>query len=291
MRSNVHFIINPISGTGRQRTIEKLLKKYPQENFKIHYTRKKSHAFEIAKELSENETCTVVAVGGDGTVNEIGKALIETPCALGVIPCGSGNGLARSLGIPLNLEKAVKLVFYGNEKKIDSGIINHFPFIGVAGIGFDAHVAWEFSTSVKRGFKTYINVVRKQIGTYKPVTYQIEVDGKKVETNAMLITIANSSQWGNGAIIAPGALLDDGLLQVAVLKPFPLLKAPYLTYLLFAGKLRDSEFINFYPGKEVRITSDSFCDDIRLHVDGEAVSCTQEINIKINPLSLNIITL
>jgi YegS/Rv2252/BmrU family lipid kinase len=291
MENKVHFIVNPVSGNGKRERVIQILKNYPQSSYAIHKTSRADHAFEIARELAKEKDCVITAVGGDGTVNEVGKALVHTGSSMAIVPCGSGNGLARSLKIPLNLEKAVALCFKGTVQKIDTGLINEKRFLGVAGIGFDAHVAWEFSTHVKRGLRSYIEIIRREIKAYSSFECTIEVDGKQIIEQAFLITAANSSQYGNGAIISPLADMHDGLIDITLIKPFSLLQVPRLGINLFTGRLQRSKHVYFTKGKLIKISSNVSEHMIRVHVDGEPVMCERSVIIQADPLSLNVITL
>ncbi len=183
-----------------------------------------SHARQIAKE-AVNKFHLVVAVGGDGTVNEVASAIVGSDAIFGIVPYGSGNGLSRFLGISMNAEKAIKNLGSGNIEIIDSARLNGQPFFNMAGMGFDAHISEVFSHGKKRGFLTYIKSSFEEIYKYKPQLYHLEIDGKTYEREAFMLSFANSSQYGNNAHISPHASVQDGLLDVCVIKQFPVMAA------------------------------------------------------------------
>lgn len=288
MIQKVLFIINPISGIGKQKTVEKLIDKCIDKtkfNIKIAYTNRPKHATEIARNAAAEVTDIVVAVGGDGSVNEVSEALVNTNTILGIIPAGSGNGLARHLNIPLNIEKAITTINSGRTYKIDTLEVNRHFCVGIAGLGLEAHISHIFAGYKKRGFKGYLKIFAKEIGNYKSCKYKLIIDGNTFEKEAMLISIANSSQYGNHAFIAPLADITDGLADVCILKPFPKILLPYLGYQLFNKKIHNSRYFEIIKGKNIEISQPV---DIA-HIDGEPIVPGKNIHIKINPLSLKVL--
>ncbi len=288
MKKNIFFIINPISGVGRQKTIEKLIDTSLNKNLftpEIKYTEAPKHAIELSKQAA-NKYDVVVAVGGDGSINEVSRGLINTNTALAILPTGSGNGLARYLKIPLNLKKAVQIINNFNIKEIDTVNINEQKFVSIAGIGFDAHISYKFADYGKRGFVSYVKLVINEFRKYKAQKYHLTIDGNQYEKNAFLISFANSSQFGNNANISPKAKIDDGLIDICFLKKFPVVAAPCLGFRLFNKTIDKSKYIEIIQGKEIKIT---YPQPLIAHIDGEPVEFQNELNIKINPLSLKII--
>ena len=221
-RTSVLFIVNPISGTTDKKRIVALIPKYlSDERFDVHvaYTDHRGHAAELASEAVADGTDVVVAVGGDGTVNEVARSLVHSRTALGIIPCGSGNGLARHLYIPMNPEGAMQVLADCQIKSLDYGIINGTPFFCTCGVGFDAFVSSKFAQSGRRGLLTYIENTLKEGLKYQPDTYEMEIDGEKKQFKAFLIACANASQYGNNVYIAPHASMSDGLMDVTVMEP------------------------------------------------------------------------
>lgn len=288
MRKKILFIVNPISGVGRQKVIEKLIDKKLDKtiyDFELAYTKASKHAIELSADGAKRNFDVVVAVGGDGSVNEIGRSLIGTKTAMAILPTGSGNGLARHLKIPMNLEKAMERINKGNTIAIDTVKINNEHYIGMAGVGFDAHMGWEFAQFGKRGFSSYIKVFLREYPKYKCQDYELTLDGKKINRKALLISFANGSQYGNNAAIAPQADLTDGLIDVCILKEFNLLYAPGLARKLFNNKMHTSKFLEITRAKEITVNQNSEI----AHIDGEPMLLGKEIKLKVVPLSLKIV--
>jgi len=229
----------------------------------------------------------VVAVGGDGTVNEIASAIVGTGTQLGIIPFGSGNGLARFLGIPMDTVKAIKTLTTGRVEAIDSATLNGRPFFNMAGMGFDAHIAEVFSHDKKRGFITYIKSAFEEIRKYKPELYRVEIDGKMMEREAFMLSFANSSQYGNNAHISPDASVQDGLIDVCVIKQFPFWRLIEMGIRMMTKTTNKSSYLEIFRGKHVnvkRIASGP------VHLDGEPHTEGAEMIIDVIPASLQVIT-
>ncbi|RLD61836.1 MAG: diacylglycerol kinase family lipid kinase [Bacteroidetes bacterium] len=284
----IFFIINPVSGVGKQKIVEKNIDKYLDKKkfaYEIKYTEKAKHAIKISSEAA-GKFDIVTAVGGDGSVNEVCKGLINSSSALAIIPTGSGNGLARYLNIPLKIDKAIKLINQTYIKKIDTAEINNEKFVNVAGIGFDAHVSHIFANYGKRGPLPYVKIAAEEFPNYRAQKYRILIDDKLIYRKAFLISFANSSQFGNNAYISPEAKIDDGLIDVCIFKNFPIVESPRLAVMLFDKRLDKSKYMEIIKGKEITITHEN---SIIAHIDGEPVSFGKEIKVKINPQSLNVI--
>ena len=283
------FIINPKSGTDRKIYIRQSIgrhidtKKY---DYKIRYTEYAGHAEVIAREAATAGIDIVVAVGGDGTVNEVARALIHTNTALGIIPCGSGNGLARHLQLPIDPEGAIKMINAGIIKSLDYGTMNGLPFFCTCGMGFDAFVSMKFAHSGKRGLISYIENTLRETLTYKPDTYTLRFDDTEVQQRAFVIACANASQYGNNAFIAPAASMSDGLMDITVLEPFPPIEAPQLALQLFNGTLTTNSRVKTFKAKKVRITRNG---NDPVHVDGDPLTTAQEIEVEIHPQGINMV--
>lgn len=287
-KKKVCFIVNPISGIGRQKVIEKLIDEHLDRtifDYEIAYTKAAKHAIELSKEAASRNIDIVVAVGGDGSVNETAKGLVGSNTAMAIIPTGSGNGLARHLNIPLNLKKAMKLINNGKETRIDSIQLNNETFVNVAGIGFDAHIGWQFAKYGKRGFSSYIKVIMREFPKYKAQDFEIIIEGKSIIKNAYLISFANGSQWGNNAHIAPNADIRDGILDIAILKDFKIFSALSIGYKLLKKTLHESAHLEILKAKEVIVKQKGNI----AHIDGEPLEVGNELKIKVNPLSLKVI--
>lgn len=274
------FVINPKSGVGKQKKVELLIDKYLDKNVflsEIVYTQYAGHAKEIC-EIRKNEFEIICLVGGDGTINEGASSLINSNTALAIIPTGSGNGLARHLKISLKPEYAIKQLNNLNFKLIDACKINEQYFFNVAGIGFDGLIAHKFANFGKRGFSSYLKIVLKEFSRYKDQEYNLKIDGKAIISKAFMISLANSSQFGNNVIIAPKAFIDDGLLNVIVLRKFPILVAPLLALRLFTKSIHKSSFVTNYSCKKLEINCS---EKILSHIDGEPSKIDFPVNIEV----------
>lgn len=291
MKKKLLYIINPISGVGAKMNIYHVIKKYTNNHlfdFDIINTKYEGHGFELANTAVNKAYDVVVAVGGDGTVNEIAKALVNSNLVLGIIPKGSGNGLARFLKIPLSPVKAVKTINLLNHDLIDSVLINNLFYINIAGIGFDAHIAHLFAQNDKRGFKSYAKLVLKEFREYTGHDYEIILDNKKfVLSNIFMLSFANATQFGNNAYIAPMAKANDGLIDVCVLKKFPDFRWLEILFKLYTRQLLKSKYYEIYKAKKIELISK---DELIGHLDGEPVNFGKKIQIDILPKSLKIIT-
>ncbi len=281
------FLLNPIAGVGERRNflqmIESACRKKDVE-CKILFTRSPGDARKIIwKRLEKFDI--FVAVGGDGTMNEVGSALAGTGAAMGLIPAGSGNAMGRELGISMKPEKALNQLLNGHVIQIDTGLVNGRRFMNVCGLGFDDHVARCFAKSINRGKLPYIKAVMKEFFSYDAEIYDIECDGIETTHEAFVVTLANTSQYGNNAFIAPGASISDGVLNFCVIKPFGFFTALVLGIRLFGKTLDHSRLYSTFNTKRVTIRG----KNLNFHVDGEPVTNTEPLEITIDPLSLNIV--
>jgi diacylglycerol kinase family enzyme len=185
----------------------------------------------------------------------------------------------------MNHKKAIGRINNYNIKRIDTGIINNDVFISTTGMGFDAFIAWKFALFGPRGLFSYVWLIFQEYFRYKPKEYKIEVNGEVIETKAFVVICGNSNQWGNNAIIAPSAEIDDGILDLAVCKPFPFYAVFVMASLLFAGSVEESPYMTIYRSSEMKITQTT----VLAHVDGEPVRLGRELNISVNPKSLNVL--
>lgn len=288
MKKRILFIINPISGTGKFQSVVRLINEHIQPDlldYKIVFTKAPKHATELSRGAVNENYDMVVAVGGDGTVLEVGKGLVGTNTALGILARGSGNGFARNLKIPMEMEKALDVIAGCKTRKVDTVFINDEKYLGVAGVGFDALVAWEFSHYGKRGLQSYIKIVVREIAKYQPQVYDLIIDGKEYKRKAFFITFANSSHFGGNAVIAPNALINDGIIDVCLIDMFPLNKLPILAYMLFTNTLDQSRYVEFIRGKEIIVKQNE--DYVQL--DGDPYLLGKHLHLKINPMSLNVV--
>lgn len=286
----IAFIINPISGTKKKDKLPRLI----QDNIDtsefeccIHFTEYKGHGREMAQRFSNEGYYAVVAVGGDGTVNEVAGGLIGTQTALGIIPVGSGNGLARHLHISMQPEKAIRMLNHSEIIQADYGIENGKPFFCTCGTGFDAFISSEFAKAGKRGLLTYIERMITGYFGYKSEHYQLVGNGIDIKTKAFVITFANASQWGNNAYIAPHASIQDGKMDIAILSNFPLIVAPSLALQLFTKTIDKDMFMNTLKTDKIKLIREH---EGVFHYDGEPVNEPAEIEIEIIRDGLNILT-
>jgi len=290
-RKKIVFIINPISGVGKKNTIPPLIEKHLDHTsfeYEIKYTEYRGHGRELAHALKDAVN-VIVAVGGDGSVNEIGSALIGSKCALAIIPCGSGNGLARHAQIPLKFSQAIQRINQFEVQKIDTGKVNDHYFLGTCGFGFDAHVAQKFDEHPKRGFITYIKLVLREFKKYQPSTFDIHVNGQAFQKTAFMCSVANSSEFGNGFTISPLSDLQDGKFELIFLKDFPWHRAPGLARRIFNRTVHRSklfESVVFENGAELKLAGS---ESTSLHVDGEPAGSSNIFQIQILPQSLNLL--
>ena len=289
-KQHITFVVNPISGTQEKEQILNLIDEkidIDKYTFQVEFTQYAGHAEEIASQCAEEGHFAVIAIGGDGTVNEIARALVHTDTALGIIPCGSGNGLARHLQISMTPKKAIDVINEGLIEKIDYGLINDQKFFCTCGVGFDAFVSLKFAEAGKRGLTTYVEQSLNASLNYKPETYEVAIDGNETEIyKAFLIACGNAAQYGNNAYIAPKATLTDGLLDVTVLNPFIPLEVPSLALQLFTKTIDQNSHIKTFRCKSIHIHREQ---PGVVHFDGDPFEMGEDLDVSIVHLGLNMI--
>lgn len=288
-KKKLTFIINPISGVFSKDRVVSAIETYLDKNkfdYSIEFTEGPGHALEICDRKISEGAEIIVAVGGDGSVNEIARKLTDKNVQLGIIPAGSGNGLAHHLNIPFSYRKAIEVINRGKSLKIDTGSINDVFFISIAGIGFDGIVAREYARYKRRGFLTYLKVVTEEYVNYRPRRYTIEVNGEVLKRKALFISFANSDQFGYGASIAPTASVDDGLLDVIIMKKPMVIELPILASLLYWKKIDLSRQFEIIKARELVVKTRR---KRWVNIDGEPVKMKKKLLVKVHPLSLNII--
>lgn len=288
LRKNIYVVINPVSGTKSKKDIPLYFSKLDttKYNVELFTTERPGHATEIATEAVNKKIDYVIAVGGDGTINEIAKALIGSETTLGIIPVGSGNGLARSLHIPMNKEKSLDIIKEGYIRRIDYGVANDHIFLCTCGVGFDAQVSEKALNQKNRGKLMY---TKNMIGTFqefKPEKYKIITPTYTFEEEAFVITCANATQYGNNAYIAPRASMEDGLMNVAILKPLSAMDVPKIAIQMFSQNIGNSRKLIEIITPEVTIVREK---EGVMHMDGNAMYTGKEINIKIVNHGLNVL--
>lgn len=288
-KKNIVFIMNPISGTVKKAGIPGLVEKYLDKDkfsYTIQCTQYAGHATKIAEKAKDEHADIVVAIGGDGTINEVGRALIQSDTAMGIIPCGSGNGLARHLMLPMDTKKAIKVINEGEIHKLDYGLIDGHPFFCTCGMGFDAYISMKFAQAGKRGPVTYLENILKEGVKYEPEKYCVKSEEYNTEQRAFLISCANASQYGNNAYIAPQASMSDGLLDVIIMDPFDMLDAPQISIDMFNKTLNKNTKIKTFKSKHLDIQREK---PGYIHYDGDPIMAPANITIHVVSKGINII--
>ena len=283
-------IINPISGIGAKNKIPHVIASHCRDRrilLEIVFTQYAGHAIELTQKAMKAHTDCVIAVGGDGTVNEVARNLLHSDVVLGIIPRGSGNGLARELRIPMDVRSAVKVIFSNHSSIIDACRANDHIFFCTCGVGFDAAVSKEFAKEKRRGSLTYLKDIVESYLNYKPEKYELHVNDSTINEEAFLITCANASQYGNNAFIAPGADICDGQLDVTILSTFNPLDIGPLTIQLFTKTIDKNSKIKTFRAKEARIVRQQAGI---MHIDGDPVMVGKEIELSVIGSALHVFT-
>ena len=291
MKRKIVFILNPHSGTDNKVKMPKLIEEYINHeafDYEIVFTEYAGHAADIAKDCASRGIDIVVAVGGDGTINEVARSIVHTNTSLGIIPCGSGNGLARHLCIPLDPRKAISIINKACIESLDYGVINDLPFFCTCGMGFDAFISLKFAGAGKRGPMTYIENVLKEGLKYKPETYEVEIEDEKEpkKYNAFLIACANASQYGNNAYIAPKATMTDGLMDVIIMEPFTAFDAPQISIDIINKTLDKNSKIKTLRAKRIHIHRSQ---PGAIHYDGDPIMTGKDVDVHIEERGIRII--
>jgi diacylglycerol kinase (ATP) len=281
----VLFIVNKYSGPGYLPAVEGKILEACQNNrvaYHIEFTEGPGHATILSGQAVANGFTTVVAVGGDGTVNEVAQGVIHTKASLGIIPTGSGNGLARHLKIPIAPVQALKTLFSSQVIAMDSFQMNGKLSLNVSGIGFDGHVANLFGTDKKRGLQAYTRLTFNEFRQFKEFDAELRVGGTILKKKAFVIAIANSSQYGNNARIAPAASVCDELLHISILKKMPPYRLDFI-YSFFAGTINESAYCEILEARDLTIRLSA---PVPYHIDGEASGTAAEFQIEMMPGSI-----
>jgi len=269
--------MNPISGAVKKSGIPQLIDQYLDKDkfeYNIRYTEYAGHAKEIARTAADEGIDVVVAVGGDGTINEVGCSLVHTQTAMSIIPCGSGNGLARHLSIPINIKQSIEILNDYQVHDLDYCTINEHPFFCTCGMGFDAFISQKFAMSNRRGPLKYIEEVLLEGLRYQPEVYNIEDEDGLHRYQAYLVTCANASQYGNNAYIAPQASMSDGLLDIIIMEPFSIMDAAQVSFDLMNKTLSNSSKVKTFKAKQVTIHRRK---EGPVHFDGDPMIMGKEI--------------
>lgn len=288
MVRKILFIVNPNAGKKVSgQIIDTIRREFPENlYYQIAIWKDKDHFEEITEQLKTQGYTDAVAVGGDGTVNHVAKTILGTGIALGIVPIGSGNGLARSLGLSMNIETVIGQIAAGKTALIDSGAVNGRPFFCTSGVGFDAHIGNLFASSVKRGLQSYIRITVSELFRYRAKTYTLRFNGTEIRRKAFLITVANAGQYGNDFYIAPLADMQDGQFHVVILRPFNPLHLPVMMTKILTRRAHLSTRIETFVTNRLSISRDG-ADTI--HYDGEPAMESLQLNYEMHPASLKVL--
>jgi diacylglycerol kinase family enzyme len=289
MKKKIRFIINPISGGVKKAKVPQMIEEHLDHSlfdYDIAITQYKKHAKSIAAESALEGIDIVCAVGGDGSVHEVGTALIGTKCHLAIIPTGSGNGLARHLKIPLKTPLAIQNINQLNSLSMDTGLANDKPFLGVGGYGFDAFIAKRFDEYHIRGFWGYTQLIYEEYFSYNPRKMKIEINGEIIKGHCLLCSVANSSEFGNGFCISPKSTVVDGKMELVLLSKFSWFRTIGVLSRFFMKRIEGSKYIQIKPFEKARI----ILEEPLAHYDGEPFYVRNEINIQVVPSSLLVLS-
>lgn len=290
MKKRIAFIVNPISGIGKQKKIDRIIERnldHDLFDYEIRYTEYVHHGTALARQIvEEGGIDAVIAVGGDGSVNDVATGLKDSGVTMGIIPCGSGNGLARNLRIPLTPALAIKVINQYHVAPIDTVSVNDRIFVSIAGVGFDAQVARRMKLAKTRGLQAYANIVLTDYPTSEEKTYRMRIDGKSVVRKAWFISFANSNQFGYNTAVAPLAKLDDGLIDVCIVGKIPLHHLTLTAPLLYTNHFQYSQHVEIYKAKEVELYNN---ENQWINLDGEGERIGTQLTFVNHPKSLNII--
>ena len=283
----IFVIVNPISGTGSKKKIVNLLSDLNEEySVRFFYTRYSRHATQIASEAVKRGVRFIIAVGGDGTINEVAQALVGTDVALGIIPSGSGNGLARHLRIPMGTNKAIGVLRQKKVIAIDYGIANDNLFFCTCGVGYDALVSEKALSTKKRGVMMYAKNMFDTFLSFEPEQYNVITTGGSFSGKALTITCANASQYGNNAYIAPNADISDGMMNIAILNPLSFTDVPRTAFDIFTKRINNNPNLHELICSEALIEREN---EGVMHLDGNAVYTGKNINIRLIHRGLNVL--
>ncbi len=288
-RGKILFVINPNSGVHGKKNLPGMIEKYIDHNkYELHIekTEHAGHASEIAASAVKDGFNVVVAVGGDGTVNEVARSLVHTDTALGIIPCGSGNGFARHIGIPVDIKRSIDFINNAEPTTVDYGKLNGKPFFCACGVGFDALVSNDFAKGSHRGLASYVQKTLVDWVKYEPEIYEVIADSVNNVYKAFLIACGNASQYGNNAYITPYASMRDGLLSVSIMEPFMPVEAPLVIAQLFSNKLDKNDRVVTFSTRKLTIKRSSAGP---VHYDGEPYIMDAELEVEIVPEGLTVL--
>ena len=291
MKEKIVFIVNPISGHHDKSKfpsiVEELIDK-DKYDYTITLTEYGGHAAILTKQAIEDEYDIIVAVGGDGTINEVATNMLGARQTFAIVPYGSGNGLSRHLHLPLKAKKVItEMINKGVKSKIDTAAVNGVPYVSIAGVGFDAIIADYFAKDPNRGFKTYFKLVTEKYFKFKPEKYHLILDDKEeFDCEPLFISFANSNQFGFNAAVSPHASLNDGLLDVCIFKKPNLLAVPYIAERLLTQHIDKTHVVDIHKAQKIKVIREK---EGFVNIDGEPIFMSKDVDVEIKPLSLNIL--
>ncbi|MBI1769862.1 MAG: diacylglycerol kinase family lipid kinase [Bacteroidetes bacterium] len=289
MSKSALFIVNKFSGGGYRSDVEgRIIEKCRDSNIecRIEFTQSRGHATELARWAVEQKMDFTFAVGGDGTVNEVAQGLVGSNVAMGILPKGSGNGLARHLQMPMAFKKSLDIISHHSHEMIDTMLINRKLSVNVSGIGFDGHIAGMFANKAKRGLIGYTRLVLNEFRRFEPFEASITMNGKTFQVKSFIIAMANSSQFGNNAKVAPQASVCDQLIDICFIQKIPFAQAAGFAGKMFTGKLDRSRYVEIYKSQKLSIELN---EPVAFHIDGEAMEATNVFEAVIKPVSLRVL--
>jgi YegS/Rv2252/BmrU family lipid kinase len=287
----VRAILNPRAGVAARGTREAVERGRPSwRDYAVYLTREPGHATALARDAVAAGADLVLAVGGDGTVNEVARGILGSPAALGIVPVGSGNGLARALRIPLPPAEALAALEAAPRHRIDVGELNAQPFLNVAGLGFDAAVGHAFHERGRRGGRRgllgYVRLSLLELRRFRPRRVVLETGGEAVSADAFVLTFANGPQYGSGAVINPGGKLDDGRLETVVFEDGPLWRILAAAPRMFLGGLERSAGYRRFSGTSATVTASS---PVPIHRDGDPEAPVDRVEVRLRPRALEVV--
>ena len=285
-RKKLMAIINPFSGNQGKDMVPKLIEEvidHSRFDVEIALVTREQRVSDLAAMAVEKNFYGVIAVGGDGTVNGAASAVKDSDTALAIIPCGSGNGLARHLEIPMNMRKALEVINRDHVEVCDYCMVNDETFVCTCGMGFDAEIAERYAQRNKRGPINYVKTAFEVYAHYKPIHCTIEIDDQVIEEDVFVVTCANAAQYGNNAFIAPHASLQDGLIDITIIKPFSPLESPIVGGSLFTKTVDKNRHVDIYRARQVKIHSSQ---PNVFHIDGEPMSMLTDMTVTCHPAGI-----
>lgn len=295
MKKKTLFIVNPISGVGKQKKIEALLRQnldHDLFDYRVTYTGHIHHGTQLAREAAMQGYDCVVAVGGDGSIFDVVQGLHGSDTVLGIIPCGSGNGLAHTLHIPLQPWLAIRALNHQHVQTIDSIAISptdatgmEYICVNAAGVGFDAHISRMMQAAKSRGLSAYTNLVLRAYNAYQSCNYSLSLNGRTITRNAWIIALQNSSRIGFGMPVSPQARLDDGIIDISIVDKIPVDHLPITAPLLLTNHLQLSQHVEMFRSPEVLIDGN---DDKWVDIDGECIHIGRSVRFVNIPHSVKI---